>query len=356
MTNSPITEGALLWSPTPAVIENANLTQYMKWLREHHGLAFADYRELWQWSVTELEAFWASWWEYMGVVSSLPYATVLAERNMPGAQWLVGAELNYAENIFARHTDERPALLYQSETIPLTAISWSTLYTQATKLAHALRASGVQRGDRVVAYLPNIPESIVSLLATASIGAIWSSCSPDFGSRGVLDRFSQVEPKVLIAVDGYWYGGNYFDRRANLAELQAALPSLEATILVSTSGATDAITDGIDVALANVTDWQQVMAADDAPNILSFEQVPFDHPLWILYSSGTTGLPKPIVQGHGGILLEHAKATTLHNDIHPGDRFFWYSSTGWMMWNYSSAACSAARLRSSTTAAPATPI
>ncbi|MCB0062954.1 MAG: AMP-binding protein, partial [Caldilineaceae bacterium] len=345
MSTQPVIEGVRLWTPSREAIANANFTKYMNWLREQHGLAFSTYRDLWQWSVTALDAFWGSWWEYMGVVSSQPYSVVLAERAMPGAKWFVGAQLNYAENIFARHTNARPALLYQSETTPLTAISWQTLYDQTAKLAHTLRELGVQRGDRVVAYLPNLPAAIIGLLATASIGAIWSSCSPDFGSRGVLDRFGQIEPKVLLAVDGYHYGGKYFDRRANLSELQAALPTLNAIILVEQEW-NAAYTNLVDPrglmrdarqsvqsaqSVATIS-WQQIMATGPVPS-LQFAQVPFDHPLWILYSSGTTGLPKPIVQGHGGILLEHGKATILHNDLQPGDRFFWYSSTGWMMWN-----------------------
>ncbi len=331
-----INEGDLLWSPSPAVIENANLTKFMCWLHPTRGLTFTTYQELWQWSVTDLEAFWAAWWDYTGVISSQPYSTVLAQRTMPGAQWFVGARLNYAENLFARHTDERPALLYQSETEPLTPISWQRLYMQTANLAHALRELGVQQGDRVVAYLPNIPEALVGLLATASLGAIWSSCAPDFGSRGVIDRFSQIEPKVLLAVTGYQYGGQWFDRHANVAELQAALPTLVATIVIDREGNADhtALADqGGFVAPASVRSWQQIMNRETAP-ALHFAQVPFDHPLWILYSSGTTGLPKPIVQGHGGIVLEHSKITTLHNDLRPGDRFFWYTSTGWMMWNY----------------------
>ncbi len=324
-----ISEGQLLWTPSPAVIQATNLTGYLGWLRTTRGLDFPTYQALWQWSTTAIEAFWASLWDYFAVVSSSPYSVVLTERKMPGARWFVGAHLNFAENIFQRQTTARPALLYQSETEPLTAISWQTLYAQTAKLAHALRTLGVGRGDRVVAYLPNIPEAIIGVLACASLGAIWSSCSPDFGSRSVLDRFSQIGPKVLLAVDSYQYGGKTFDRRATIAELQAALPTLQKTILV-TQRATPAAAD---LPLANTVDWQAVMAAA-APEALTFEQVPFDHPLWVLYSSGTTGLPKPIVQGHGGILLEHAKVTTLHNDLKATDRFFWYTSTGWMMWNY----------------------
>jgi len=329
MSNPRQTEGSLLWSPTEAVINNTNLTKYMRWLHEQHGRAFATYHDLWHWSVTELEAFWATWWEYMGVVSSQDYEAVLTERIMPGAQWFTGSRLNYAENIFSHRTAEHPALLYQSETESLRAISWQELSSQTAKLARALRALGVQRGDRVAAYLPNIPEAIVGLLATASIGAIWSSCSPDFGSRGVIDRFSQIAPKVLLAVDGYQYGGQFFDRRANVAALQGALPTVDATILVNCAESEDSANR----AKSQVLNWARIMA-EDAPTDLYFEQLPFDHPLWILYSSGTTGLPKPIVQGHGGIVLEHGKATILHNDLRAGDRFFWYSSTGWMMWNY----------------------
>jgi len=336
-----INEGDLLWSPSPAVIENANLTKFMRWLHATRGLTFTTYHELWDWSVSELAAFWGAWWEYSGVVHSNPASSVLATRAMPGAQWFPGAQLNYAENLFARRTDTRPALLYQSETEPLRAISWATLSTQTAKLAQTLRKLGVGRGDRVVAYLPNIPEAIVGLLATASLGAIWSSCSPDFGSRGVLDRFSQIEPKVLLAVTGYQYGGKWFDRRATIAELQAALPTLAATILLEKEWNADQAdladlhgTSHEALSSASQRSWQAIMADPTAPTTLTFAQVPFDHPLWILYSSGTTGLPKPIVQGHGGIVLEHSKITTLHNDIHPGDRFFWYTSTGWMMWNY----------------------
>ncbi len=328
----PVTEGQRLWSPSSAVVEQANLTHFMRWLQQHRGVTLTSYRALWQWSVDELADFWAAWWDYIGVVSSQPYSSVLTEATMPGARWFNGAALNFAENIFARANNKRPALLHRSETEPLTAISWQTLREQSARLAHTLRRLGVQRGDRVVAYLPNVPEAFVGLLATASLGAIWSSCSPDFGSRGVLDRFQQIEPKVLLAVDGYHYGGKYFDRRAQVAALQAALPTLQQTILLDAEQRPEQSTPT--ASLPNTRHWQEIMADSTAGEQLVFAQVPFDHPLWILYSSGTTGLPKPIVQGHGGILLEHAKATMLHNDLHPGDRFFWYTSTGWMMWNY----------------------
>jgi acetoacetyl-CoA synthetase len=261
-------------------------------------------------------------------------AAVLGQRVMPGAQWFPGARLNYAENFFARAGHHRQAMIYQAEEEPAVEISWAQIQAQTAALAKALRQMGVQRGDRVVAYLPHIPETIIALLAVASIGAIWSSCSPDFGGRSVLDRFQQIEPKVLLAVDGYRYNGKPFDRRPVVAELQAGLPSLEKTIVVPLLAKAPDL-----VGLNDTVLWDDFLGAviEGEPPVfepLVFEQVPFDHPLWVLYSSGTTGLPKPIVQGHGGILLEHLKMAVLHLDLKPEDRFFWYTSTGWMMWNF----------------------
>ena len=317
----------LLWEPSSEVISQANLTRYQQWLAAEKGWHFEDYPALWRWSVADLEVFWDSLWAYFDLSYSQPWETVLEERVMPGAQWFPGVRLNYAENIFRKLTADRPVLLYQSEDQPLREMSWAALYDQTNRLAAALRAAGVQSGDRVVAFMPNIPETIVAALATFSLGAIWSSCSPDFGAQSVLDRFTQIEPKMLIAVDGYQYNGKQFDRRPVLRELQAALPTIEKTILVPRLKSD---TTGLD----NTVLWADFLAAATPPDRLSFAPVPFDHPLWVLYSSGTTGLPKPIVQGHGGILLEHAKNTIFHNDLRPGDRFFWYTSTGWMMWNY----------------------
>jgi len=324
------TDPSLLWQPTPADIENANLTRYMNWLRAEKGLDLQSYPALWQWSVDNIDDFWASLWTFFDIRHSQPPQATLASRAMPGAEWFPGAKLNYAENIFARATDSQPMMLYKAEDESLVEISWREAYDKTARLAAALREMGVQPGDRVVAYLPNIPEAIISLLAVASLGAIWSSCAPDFGSRSVLDRFIQIEPKVLIAVDGYNYGGKTFDRRGVLADLQAALPTLERTILIPHLAPHFDSEAGLE---KNVL-WDELLN-DDAPvPELTFEQVGFSHPLWVLYSSGTTGLPKPIVQGQGGILLEHAKATIFHNDLKRDDRFFWYSSTGWMMWNY----------------------
>ncbi|MGB0384878.1 MAG: acetoacetate--CoA ligase [Ardenticatenaceae bacterium] len=324
---SEIREGSLLWTPSGAVKEGANLTGYMAWLAEEKGLSFETYGALWEWSVEEIGPFWESIGQYFEIKFSTPAESILGDKGMPGAQWFVGAELNYAENIFAKMTADQPMMFYKAEGEPLVAISWQEVYEKSNRVAQALREMGVQCGDRVVAYMPNIPETIVAVLAATSLGAIWSSCSPDFGSRSVLDRFTQIEPKVLIAVDGYNYNGKTFDRRGVVGELQAALPTLEKTILVTH---VQANTEG----LTNTVLWDDVLANTVPPADFLFEPVPFDHPLWVLYSSGTTGLPKPIVHGHGGVLLEHVKSTAFHNDLKASDRFFWYSSTGWMMWNY----------------------
>ncbi len=324
-----IIEGSLLWEPSPAVKEQAGLTHYMGWLEENYGLKFETFPELWRWSVTEIEQFWESIWDYFEIKASTPYSTVLAGRKMPGAEWFVGSKLNYTENVFRNKTDTRPALLYKAEAGPLIKISRQELYDKTRILAHALKQMGVTRGDRVVAYMPHIPETIVSFLACAGLGAIWSSCSPDFGSRSVLDRFTQIEPTVLLAVDGYQWGGKIFNRIDTVAELQAALPTLKQTVLVSL------VSDGAAAdSLPDTVCWNDLLETTEAPPHLDYEQVPFDHPLWVLYSSGTTGLPKPIVQGQGGIILEHLKTLRLHLDLKADDRFFWYTSTGWMMWNF----------------------
>lgn len=324
-----ITEGALLWEPSQAVKQTANLTRYMKWLEKERGLTFRSYQDLWEWSVTELEDFWGSIWDYFDIQGSKGYTSVLVERMMPGAQWFMGAELNYAEHTFRNINDKRPAMIYKSEGEPLREFTWRKVYEHTAVVACWLREQGVERGDRVVAYMPHIPETIIAFLACASLGAIWSSCSPDFGSPSVLDRFQQIEPKVLIAVDGYRWNGKIYDRREVVAELQESLSTLEKTILVTL------VTDGSSAKnLKNTILWDQVFESDAPPSELEYEQVPFNHPLWVLYSSGTTGLPKPIVQSQGGILLEHLKALTFHADVKPEDRFFWITSTGWMMWNF----------------------
>ena len=322
---NPISEGTLLWEPTEKMKQQANLTKYMTWLGNEKGLHFEETEELWEWSVTNLEEFWASIWEYFHIKTSKPYKSILNGHTMPGAQWFSGAELNYAEHVFRNATSNRPALVFQSETKPLTEISWEELYRKVSTVVEALRTLGVQRGDRVISYLPNIPESAIAFLATASLGAIWSSCSPDFGTRSVIDRFQQIEPKILFAVDGYFYNGKAIDRRTTIAELQQSLPTLQKTVIVPY------LFPELNVeGYSNTMLWQDMQPTDIE---LSFEQVPFDHPLWILYSSGTTGLPKAIVQGQGGILIEHIKNLYLGLDLKEDDRFFWYTTTGWMMWN-----------------------
>ncbi|HEX4836127.1 MAG TPA: acetoacetate--CoA ligase, partial [bacterium] len=320
-------EGPVLWAPSERDTARANITRYLLWLKVQKGLAFDSYEALWRWSVTDLEGFWGSLWEFFAVKAHRPYTRVLGERRVFGAQWFPGAEVNYAEHALTRR-DEHPAVLFRSEDRPLTTLAYGDLYRQAAAVAAALRRMGVRRGDRVVAYMPNIPETLVAFLAVASIGAIWSSCPPEFGTRSVVERFQQIEPRLLFAVDGYRYGGGAYDRIEDVAEIQRQLPTLEATVLVPSLSAAPA-----PGALRNVRLWPDLFMRAGEPELI-FEPVPFDHPLWVVYSSGTTGLPKAIVQGHGGVLLELLKTLSLHLDLGPDDRFFWFSTTGWMMWNF----------------------
>ncbi|MEU3524807.1 acetoacetate--CoA ligase [Streptomyces sp. NPDC038707] len=314
-----------LWQPDPERIAQARITRFQAWAAEHHGApAEGGYPALHQWSVDQLGTFWKAVTEWFDVRFSTPYTRVLGDRAMPGARWFPGATLNYAEHALRAAADRaaEPALLCVDETHEPRPVTWSELRRQVGSLAAELRALGVRPGDRVSGYLPNIPQAVVALLATAAVGAVWTSCAPDFGARSVLDRFQQVEPVVLFAVDGYRYGGKEHDRREIVAELRRELPTLRAVVHIPLLG-----TDTPEGALA----WSALTAGDTEP---VYEQVPFDHPLWVLYSSGTTGLPKAIVQSQGGILVEHLKQLGLHCDLGPEDRFFWYTSTGWMMWNF----------------------
>jgi acetoacetyl-CoA synthetase len=304
------------------------MTEYMRWLAEDRGLHFGGYDELWRWSVDEIEAFWDSIWDFFGVQADGDRSEVLTGHAMPGARWFPGTRLNYAEHVFADKDPTETAILHASELRELGELSWGELRAQVAVVAAGLRELGVERGDRVVAYLPNIPEAIVAFLATASIGAVWSSCSPDFGPASVVDRFAQIEPKVLFAVDGYRYGGKDFDRVETVARLQAEMPSLRRTIVLPYLDSDPDLSS-----LRDAMRWDEPLTIGEGAE-LSTERVPFDHPLWVLYSSGTTGLPKAIVQGQGGILLEHLKKLHLHVDSHPGDRLFWFTTTGWMMWNF----------------------
>jgi acetoacetyl-CoA synthetase len=348
-----VRERAPLWSPSAEVMAGSRMTRFMEWVQARRGRRFADYAELWDWSVGEIEEFWADVWEFCEVHASQPYERVLGSQRMPGAEWFPGAQLNYAENMLMRgmrphgggtpgpdggpgaeHAREgsdrgdrasETALLHASELRELGELSWQELHEQVAAVAAGLRSLGVGRDDRVVAYMPNIPETLVAFLACASIGAIWSAAAPEFGARSVIDRFAQIEPKVLLAVDGYRHGGKDFDRREALEKIVAGLPTLEHTVMLPY------LHDGDD-AVRSLT-WAQ-LAERGAGAELHFEQVPFDHPLWVLYSSGTTGLPKAIVHGHGGILLEQLKKSLLHLDLRAGDRMFWFTTTGWMMWNF----------------------
>ena len=324
-----VQEGEVLWTPSKDWVAGSNMTAFMQWLATHRQLQFKDYAALWQWSVTDIEAFWQALWDWAGVTASVPATQVLGRREMPGAEWFPGARLNYAEQVLRQARPGTDALLYLSEQTPLQGYGWDRLTAEVRQLATALRQHGVQPGDRVAAYLPNVPQAVVALLATTAVGAIWSSCSPDFGSQGVLDRVTQLAPKVLFCVDGYRYNGRDFDRRGELSAIIAALPSLSLVIELPQPGQ-----PAHEPMCAHSVTWDALLAGPAvAAADFACEQVPFDHPLWVLFSSGTTGLPKAIVHGHGGIVLEMHKTLKLHFDIHPGERAFFYTTTGWMMWN-----------------------
>ena len=321
-----VSAGDLLWEPSNERKQRSELLRYLRWLEERRGLRLATYDDLWRWSVDDVAGFWGSLWEFFDLRSARPYAQVLGEREMPGAKWFEGAELNYAERALARR-DGHPALVARSETRPEIAISYRELVSQVTSVAAGLRGIGLGKGDRVVGYLPNIPETAIAFLAAASLGAVWSCCSPDFGIGSVTDRFQQIEPTVLFAVDGYRYNGAPHERLDAVGEIVGRLPTLQATVVVPYLHERPRIT-GLPEAML----WDDLFSGIEEP--LTVAPVPFDHPLWVLYSSGTTGLPKAIVHGHGGILLEHLKALGLHGDLRAEDRFFWFTTTGWMMWNY----------------------
>ncbi len=309
----------LLWTPSPESVRSSTLRRYERWLGERHELSFDSYAELWQWSVSELELFWETIVEFFDVSFGNGGETVLGDRRMPGAQWFPGSTVSYPEHIFRGTDPDAIAIVHTSETRPeLDSWTWERLRRETARIAAGLRSLGVGEGDRVCAYLPNIPETVACLLACGSIGAIWSSAAPEFGARSVIDRFAQIRPKVLLTIDGYRYGGKEFDRAEIIDRVAAEIEGLEHVVRLG-------YLDG--------SGWQPgFLGPEDAQ--LSFAQVAFDHPLWVLYSSGTTGLPKPIVHSQGGILLEQVKKMHLHLDAQAGDRVFWFTTTGWMMWNF----------------------
>jgi acetoacetyl-CoA synthetase len=298
----------VLWRPSPERVERANVTRFAR----ERGLP-TDYHELWRWSVEHLDEFWSALWEAYGVTGG--YDAVLASRELPGARWFPGASVSYAEHLLRGKPDDRVAIRHASEVRALDAWTWGELRERTARIRAGLAALGVGQGDRVAAYLPNVPETIAAFLATASLGATWSSAAPEFGARSVVDRFAQIEPKVLLAIDGYRYGGRDFDCAEKVATIAAELPTARVVRLGYLDG----------------SGWEEGFERDGE---LEFVRVPFDHPLWVLYSSGTTGLPKAIVHGHGGILLEHLKKMHLHLDAQVDDRVFWFTTTGWMMWNF----------------------
>ncbi len=335
-----------LWTPTPKMIAQSSLTQYINWLRAEKSLVFDDYDALWQWSVDEVAAFWESIVQYYEV--DILYSTVF-EGKMPHVQWFDGAMLNYTEQVFRQANTDFPAIVFKTESSDLQTISWATLRQQVAALSTFFRVSGIKPGDCIVAYLPNCPQAIVGFLAAAAVGAVWSSASPDFGTNSVIERFGQIEPKILLAVNGYQYGGKVFDKMADVAQLQAAIPSIQNTVLIDyiadcksatplfeiLTGATFAPAQQQGIGFA-IRTWTSIIENKSAD--LTFEQVPFSHPIWVVYSSGTTGMPKAITHSQGGTLLEYYKSHGLHNNIKRGDRYFWFSTTGWIMWNFAQGA------------------
>ena len=320
----------LLWKPSEETIVSSNLTRYIKWLNDQELTSSYNFNKVWEWSVENIDAFWLSIWNYFNVLSDNVPGQITSSKEMPGVKWFEGTKVNYAEHIFRNSTKQHPAILFKNERDNLSEISWAELEQKVAAFQQFLKNKGIKEGDRVVAYLPNIPEATVAFLAVNSIGAIWSSTSPDFGISSVVDRFSQIEPKLLITVDGYQYGGKPFDKTEDINAIIKELPSLQNVVLLPY------LNPGSSIDFHSVSSWEEALKTKN--EVLSFQRVKFNHPIWVLYSSGTTGKPKAITHSHGGVLLEHLKYLTFHNDVKPGERCFWYTTTGWMMWNYIQAA------------------
>lgn len=324
-----VQEGDLLWTPGQEFAQSSQIALFMDWLRQHKGLDFADYATLWQWSVDCIEDFWAALWSYFEIDSSTPYDCVLQQRVMPGAVWFPGARVNFAKHVLRKGRRGRPAIHHRSEIRPPATLSWEDFRDQVATLAEALRRLGIRPGDRVVSTLPNTPEAVIALLATTAIGAIWSACSPDFGSRSILDRFQQIQPKLLFAVDGYRFADKDFDRRDELAKLIDGLPSLEHLVFLPD------LDRNAPRPTPHARYWSELMAERPVRyEDFQFEDVAFAHPLWILYSSGTTGLPKAITHSHGGMTLEMLKVIRFHANQTEDSCLFFYTTTGWMMFNF----------------------
>lgn len=319
MTSRPI------WTPSDERARSSRLTAYMQWLKEKHGLDFGSYNELYQWSVDHVDRFWESIWQYADIVHSATYTDVLVNPQMPGATWFVGAKLNFAENLL-RYADSHPAIVSYRENREPIRLTYAELYDQVAACAMGLKKLGVKPGDRVASYIPNLPEAVIAMLATTSIGAVWSSCSPDFGLQGALDRFSQITPKVLITADGYSYAGNIHSSGDTVAHIAEQIPAIEKIVVVRNIG------NMAGFAGSRTMSWDTLLVAPASG--IDFEPLPFDHPVYIMYSSGTTGKPKCIVHGAGGTLLQHYKELALHTDLHRADTIFYFTTCGWMMWNW----------------------